>query len=103
VVESAGGAGMITKLTEVKWDHIFFTGSSSVGKVIYQAAAKFLTPVTLELGGKNPCFGTCFFFLKTIFSNFVIVDKDVDIELAAKRIAWGKFFNNGQTCKFTAS
>eukprot|EP01116_Phalansterium_solitarium_P018670 TRINITY_DN5032_c0_g1_i2.p1 TRINITY_DN5032_c0_g1~~TRINITY_DN5032_c0_g1_i2.p1 ORF type:complete len:528 (+),score=207.20 TRINITY_DN5032_c0_g1_i2:157-1740(+) len=81
-IEYEGGAPMITRLLEEKWDHIFFTGSVSVGKVVHQAAAKNLTPVTLELGGKNPC----------------IVDKDVDIELAARRIAWGKFFNCGQTC-----
>jgi len=67
---------------EEKWDYIFFTGSVSVGKIVYQAASKYLTPVTLELGGKNPC----------------IVDKDVDVDLAAKRIAWGKCFNCGQTC-----
>jgi len=82
VAESDGGAPMITRLVEEHWDHIFFTGSVSVGRIIYQAAAKFLTPVTLELGGKNPC----------------IIDGDVDIDLAAKRIAWGKFFNCGQTC-----
>jgi acyl-CoA reductase-like NAD-dependent aldehyde dehydrogenase len=81
-VESDGGAEMITKLIEEKWDHIFFTGSVDVGKVVYAAAAKHLTPVTLELGGKNPC----------------IVDKEVDIDFAAKKIAWGKFWNCGQTC-----
>jgi len=82
VAESDGGQPMITRLCEEQWDHVFFTGSVNVGKIVYQAAAKYLTPVTLELGGKNPC----------------IVDKDVDINLAAKRIAWGKFFNCGQTC-----
>lgn len=81
-VESEGGRDMITKLLEPKWNHVFFTGSVKVGKIVYQAAAKHLTPVTLELGGKNPC----------------IVDKDVDLDLAARRIAWGKFFNAGQTC-----
>jgi len=60
----------------------FFTGSVSVGQIVYQAAAKQLCSVTLELGGKNP----------------TIVDKDVDVTLAAKRIAWGKFWNAGQTC-----
>ena len=68
-------------LTE-KFDHIFFTGSATVGKLVLQAAAQSLTPVTLELGGKSPC----------------IVDRSVPIELAAKRIAWGKFINTGQTC-----
>jgi aldehyde dehydrogenase (NAD+) len=68
-------------LTE-KFDHIFFTGSTTVGRLVMQAAAQNLTPVTLELGGKSPC----------------IVDRSVPIELAAKRIAWGKFINTGQTC-----
>ena len=68
-------------LTE-KFDHIFFTGSATVGRLVLQAAAQSLTPVTLELGGKSPC----------------IVDRSVPIELAAKRIAWGKFINTGQTC-----
>lgn len=63
-------------------DYIFFTGSVPVGKVIMEAAAKTLTPVTLELGGKSPC----------------IVDEQVNLALAAKRIAWGKFLNAGQTC-----
>jgi aldehyde dehydrogenase (NAD+) len=65
-----------------KWDYIFFTGSTRVGKIVYQSAAKHLTPVTLELGGKNPC----------------IVDQTASIGLAAKRIVWGKFLNAGQTC-----
>ncbi|KAM9953466.1 hypothetical protein ACTFIW_006822 [Dictyostelium discoideum] len=77
-----GGAPYITELLEYKWDHIFFTGSVKVGKIVYQAAAKFLTPVTLELGGKNPC----------------IVDKDTDIKLTARRLIWGKCWNAGQTC-----
>eukprot|EP01126_Amoeba_proteus_P015975 TRINITY_DN172_c0_g1_i3.p1 TRINITY_DN172_c0_g1~~TRINITY_DN172_c0_g1_i3.p1 ORF type:complete len:381 (-),score=41.55 TRINITY_DN172_c0_g1_i3:735-1877(-) len=81
-VESAGGAPMITTLLIEKWDHIFFTGSVSVGKVVYEAAAKFLTPCTLELGGKNPC----------------IVDHNTDIDFVAKRLVWGKFWNCGQTC-----
>ncbi|WNF36185.1 aldehyde dehydrogenase [Bacillaceae bacterium IKA-2] len=63
-------------------DYIFFTGSVPVGKVIMEAAAKNLTPVTLELGGKSPC----------------IVDEQANLALAAKRIAWGKFINAGQTC-----
>ncbi|SHM91215.1 aldehyde dehydrogenase [Gracilibacillus kekensis] len=64
------------------FDYIFFTGSVPVGKIVMEAAAKHLTPVTLELGGKSPA----------------IVDKDANLELAAKRIAWGKFTNAGQTC-----
>jgi aldehyde dehydrogenase (NAD+) len=69
-------------LLEERFDHIFFTGGSAVGKVIMTAAAKHLTPVTLELGGKSPC----------------IVDRDIQLEYAAKRIIWGKFINAGQTC-----
>lgn len=65
-----------------KFDHIFFTGGTRVGKIVMAAAAQHLTPVTLELGGKNPC----------------IVDKQVPIDLTARRIAWGKFLNAGQTC-----
>ena len=70
------------QLLAEKFDHIFFTGGTAIGKIIMQAAAQHLTPVTLELGGKNPC----------------IVDADVDLETAAKRIIWGKFINTGQTC-----
>lgn len=77
-----GGVDVTTTLLEQRWDHIFFTGSTPVGKVVMQAAAKHLTPVTLELGGKSPC----------------IVDKDVDLAVAARRICWGKFWNAGQTC-----
>lgn len=69
-------------LLKEKFDYIFFTGSVPVGKIIMEAAAKHLTPVTLELGGKSPC----------------IVHKDANISLSAKRIAWGKFINAGQTC-----
>lgn len=65
-----------------KWDYIFFTGGTEIGRIIYQAAAKNLTPVTLELGGKSPC----------------VVHKDASLKLAAKRIAWGKFISSGQTC-----
>ncbi|MBV9385428.1 MAG: aldehyde dehydrogenase [Chroococcidiopsidaceae cyanobacterium CP_BM_ER_R8_30] len=65
-----------------KFDHIFFTGSEPIGKIVMAAAAKNLTPVTLELGGKSPC----------------IVDADINIEYTARRIAWGKFLNAGQTC-----
>lgn len=70
------------QLLQCKFDYIFFTGSVAVGKIIMSEAAKNLTPVTLELGGKSPC----------------IVDETADIALAAKRIAWGKFLNAGQTC-----
>lgn len=65
-----------------RYDYIFFTGGVEVGRTIAKAAAEYLTPTTLELGGKSPC----------------IVDKQVDIEVAARRIAWGKFLNGGQTC-----
>ena len=69
-------------LLEQRWDLIFFTGSPVLGREVMGAAAKHLTPVVLELGGKSPC----------------IVDKEADIERAAKRIAWGKSLNAGQTC-----
>ncbi|MGI5857323.1 MAG: aldehyde dehydrogenase [Candidatus Merdivicinus sp.] len=71
-----------TRLLALPFDHIFFTGSPRVGRIVMAAAAKNLTPVTLELGGKSPC----------------IVDKTADIVLAARRIAWGKCLNAGQTC-----
>ena len=77
-----GGRKENQALLEKKFDTIFFTGSVGVGKVVMKAAAEHLTPVTLELGGKSPC----------------IVDATADIALAAKRIAWGKFINAGQTC-----
>lgn len=69
-------------LLEYAFDHIFFTGSPNVGKKIMMAAAKHLTPVTLELGGKSP----------------VIIDETADVKKAASRILWGKFINAGQTC-----
>ena len=69
-------------LLDEKFDLIFFTGSPALGKKVMQAAARNLTPVILELGGKSPC----------------IVDKDADIKIAARRIAWGKTLNAGQTC-----
>jgi len=65
-----------------KFDHIFFTGGTEVGKIVMAEAAKHLTPVTLELGGKSPA----------------IIDADCDLDLAAKRMIWGKFYNAGQTC-----
>ncbi|MBD0777451.1 aldehyde dehydrogenase [Maribacter sp. ANRC-HE7] len=77
-----GGVEVSQRLLSQKWDYIFFTGSTRVGKIVYESAAKHLTPVTLELGGKNPC----------------IVDDTAAINLAAKRIVWGKFLNAGQTC-----
>ena len=77
-----GGPNVSEKLIARRWDYIFFTGSIAVGKLVAKAAAEHLTPVTLELGGKNPC----------------IVDQTANIQLAAKRIAWGKFLNAGQTC-----
>ena len=77
-----GGVPETTALLEQRFDHIFYTGNGTVGRIIMTAAAKHLTPVTLELGGKSPC----------------IVDREVDLDIAAKRIAWGKFYNAGQTC-----
>jgi len=71
-----------TELLAQRWDYIFFTGSVFVGKIVAQAAAKHLTPTTLELGGKNPC----------------VIDNTINIGLVAKRIVWGKFLNAGQTC-----
>jgi len=77
-----GGKDVNTFLFKQRFDIIFFTGSSAVGKVVMKAAAEHLTPVILELGGKSPC----------------IVDADANIDIAAKRIAWGKLINAGQTC-----
>lgn len=77
-----GDAEVAEDLLELKWDYIFFTGSVPVGRIVYKAAAHHLTPVTLELGGKNPC----------------IVDETASLQLAAKRIIWGKCVNAGQTC-----
>ncbi|MGZ3789371.1 MAG: aldehyde dehydrogenase family protein [Bacteriovorax sp.] len=77
-----GEVDVAEKLLLLPFDHIFFTGSTNVGKKVMMAAAKNLTTVTLELGGKSP----------------VIIDRDVDLESAVSRIAWGKFMNGGQTC-----
>jgi len=77
-----GDAEVTQNLIQKDVDYIFFTGSTSVGKIIMKSAAKYLIPVTLELGGKNPC----------------IVDSDIDMDVTVKRIVWGKFFNAGQTC-----
>nr|XP_034173352.1 aldehyde dehydrogenase, dimeric NADP-preferring isoform X2 [Osmia lignaria] len=77
-----GGVPETTELLKQKFDYIFYTGSTSVGKIIREAANKFLTPVTLELGGKSP----------------VYIDNTADISIAVKRILWGKCINVGQTC-----
>lgn len=77
-----GGVEVGQELVRQRFDHIFYTGGIDVGKLIMKEASDRLTPVTLELGGKSPC----------------IVDKSADVELAAKRIVWGKFWNAGQTC-----
>lgn len=77
-----GGVEVAQELLAEKFDHIFFTGGTGVGKIVMEQAAKNLTPVTLELGGKCPC----------------IVDHDTDVERSARRIVWGKFMNAGQTC-----
>lgn len=77
-----GGIETNQALLAEKFDHIFFTGGTAIGKIVMAAAAKHLTPVTLELGGKSPC----------------IVDATCDLEITAKRIIWGKFYNCGQTC-----
>lgn len=77
-----GGPEVSKALLNQKFDKIFFTGSTGVGKIVYQAAARHLTPVTLELGGKSPA----------------IVTSSTDISIAAKRLMWSKFLNAGQTC-----
>ncbi|MBP5972159.1 aldehyde dehydrogenase [Brasilonema sp. CT11] len=77
-----GGVQTSQQLLAEKFDHIFFTGGTAVGKIVMEAAAKNLTPVTLELGGKSPC----------------IVDSEINIEHTARRITWGKFLNCGQSC-----
>jgi NAD-dependent aldehyde dehydrogenases len=77
-----GAVDETTELLEQRFDHIFYTGNGAVGKIVMRAAAEHLTPVTLELGGKSP----------------VYVDESVDLAAAARRIAWGKYLNAGQTC-----
>ena len=77
-----GNRHVNTALLDKRWDIIFFTGSPALAKTVMAAAAKNLTPVVLELGGKSPC----------------IIDKSADIAIAAKRLAWGKTLNSGQTC-----
>jgi aldehyde dehydrogenase (NAD+) len=77
-----GGIAETTALLEQRWDHIFYTGNGTVGRIVAAAAARHLTPVTLELGGKSP----------------VVVARDANIKLAASRVAFAKFLNAGQTC-----
>ncbi|XP_061595686.1 aldehyde dehydrogenase family 3 member A2b [Cololabis saira] len=77
-----GGVTETQELLRQRFDHIFYTGNSMVGRVVMEAASKHLTPVTLELGGKSPCY----------------IDKDCDISIACRRVAWGKYTNCGQTC-----
>jgi aldehyde dehydrogenase (NAD+) len=77
-----GGAEVVQKLLQQRFDYIFYTGGRFVGEIVMKAAAEHLTPLTLELGGKNPC----------------IADNDLDVEKTARRITWGKFLNSGQTC-----
>ncbi|MFM8314844.1 MAG: aldehyde dehydrogenase family protein, partial [Deltaproteobacteria bacterium] len=77
-----GGVEVSQFLLSEPWGHIFFTGGTEIGRKVMMEAAKTLTPVTLELGGKSPC----------------LIDSDVDWEVTANRIVWGKFFNSGQTC-----
>lgn len=77
-----GGLDVSEQLLNERFDKIFFTGSSAVGRIVMEKASKYLTPVTLELGGKSPA----------------IIDKTAHLHLSAKRIAWGKFTNAGQTC-----
>jgi len=77
-----GGVPETQAILAERFDHIFYTGNGTVAREVMAAAARHLTPVTLELGGKSPC----------------IIDRDADLELAARRICWGKFMNAGQTC-----
>ena len=77
-----GGVDVTQELLSYRFDKIFFTGSTTVGKIVAKAAAEHLTPVTLELGGKSPCF----------------VFADANLKMSAQRIIWGKFLNAGQTC-----
>ncbi len=81
-VDRGGRRPETTELLAEQFDHIFYTGNGTVGRIVMEAAAKHLTPVTLELGGKSPC----------------IVDQQTDLDVAARRIVWGKFYNAGQTC-----
>ncbi|XP_014467617.1 PREDICTED: aldehyde dehydrogenase, dimeric NADP-preferring isoform X2 [Dinoponera quadriceps] len=78
----SGGVAETTELLKQRFDYIFYTGSTAIGRIVREAANKYLTPVTLELGGKSP----------------VYIDNTADIEIATKRILWGKCLNSGQTC-----
>ncbi len=75
-----GGVPETTDLLKQKFDYIFYTGSTMVGKIVMQAAAQHMTPVTLECGGKSPCF----------------VDADADLDVTVRRVCWGRFTNAGQ-------
>lgn len=77
-----GGVDVTTELLAEQWDHVFFTGSTHVGRIVMEAAAKHLSPVTLELGGKSP----------------TIIAADANLDVAARRVAWAKYLNAGQTC-----
>src|SRR5690625_6359175 len=77
-----GGIETNQALPKKPFDYIFFTGSPQVGRIVMKAASEHLTPITLELGGKSHC----------------IIHEDAELKIAAKRIAWGKFLNDGQTC-----
>lgn len=77
-----GGPDVAAEVLDQKYDYVFFTGSTRVGKLVYASAAKHLTPVTLELGGKSP----------------VIVDASANLDVAARRLLWGKYVNSGQIC-----
>ncbi|MBI1288130.1 MAG: aldehyde dehydrogenase family protein [Flavobacteriales bacterium] len=77
-----GGVPETGELLKERFDYLLFTGGTEIGRIVYQAAAKHLTPVTLELGGKSPC----------------IIDTNINVDIAAKRLVWGKFQNAGQTC-----
>jgi aldehyde dehydrogenase (NAD+) len=82
-IKVANGNVEVSKaLLEQRWDYIFFTGGTEIGRYVYQCAAKHLTPVTLELGGKSPC----------------VVDENINLDVTSRRIVWGKFTNAGQTC-----
>lgn len=77
-----GGIPQSTALLDLRWEHIFYTGNGTVGRIVAEKAAKWLCPVTLELGGKSPTY----------------IDETCNIHIATRRILWGKVFNNGQTC-----
>lgn len=82
IVVIEGGIPETTELLKLRWDYIFYTGSSSVGKIIMKTAAENLTPITLELGGKSPA----------------VIDLEVNLKVACRRLVMAKFFNCGQTC-----